>query len=149
MIHHCAHVRVVFYGVGLALISIPSVGVVVVFLPLTSFLRPLPYTGLIVVFSICSVLSNTLSSSTGVLHLCECSAVLSKPSASSSSCPGYTNQPSFTSSFSPAVIRGSEILGSRVCLFVFYALFCLYLLLLCVSFPPPRLVVYFHTCFQL
>ena len=60
--------------VGLA--SIVVAGVVVLFLSLIMFLRPLTYTGLIVVFFQSSVSFSTLSSRTGVLHLSECSVVL-------------------------------------------------------------------------
>ena len=110
--------------VGVAFISIRGVGVAFAFLSLINFLRPVPYTGLIVVFSILSVLSSTFSSSTGVLHLSECSAVTSRSSVSSSSCPCCKNLPSFPPL--PVVKMGSEILGSMVCLFVFYELFCFY-----------------------
>ena len=131
--------------VNLALVSSPGVGVAVVLLSLISFFRPLPYTGLIIVFSISSVLSSTLSSNTGVLHLSECSAVM----LLFSNCSGCTNLPSFTLGFLPVVIRGSEILGSKVCLFVFNVLFCLCPLLLCVWFPLPQFVVCFRTHFQI
>ena len=115
--------------VGLAFISSPGVGVVFGFLSLISFFRPLSYTGLIVVFSISSVLSSTFFSCIGVLHLSECSAVTSRSSVSSSSCPCCRNLPSFPSGFLPVVIVGSEILVSMVCLFVFYGIFCFYRLL--------------------
>ena len=129
--------------VGLALISSPGNGVVVVLVSLISFFRPLRYTGLIIVFSISSVLSSTLFPNTVVLHLSQCSAVM----LLSSNCSGCTDLPSFLSGFPPVVIRGSEILGSKVCLFVFYILFCLYPLLLCVWFS--RFVVSFRTHFQI
>ena len=63
--------------VGLGFIVDPGVVVVFCFLSLINFLRPLLYTGLIVVFSISSVLSRMFSSSIGVLHLSKCSAVTS------------------------------------------------------------------------
>ena len=88
--------------VGLASIVVPGVGVM--FLSLISFLRPLPYTGLIVVFSQSSsevvevsLLFSTFSSNTGVLHLSECSAV----SMCSSCCSIVVNFPSFPLGFSP------------------------------------------------
>ena len=87
--------------VGLGFIVDPGVVVVFCFLSLINFLRPLPYTGLIVVFSISSVLSSMFSSSIGVLHLSECSAVTSCSSVSSSSCHCCKNLPSFPLGFSP------------------------------------------------
>ena len=135
--------------VGLAFISNPGVRVVFCFLSLISFLRPLPYAGLIVVFSISSVLSSTFSSSIGVLHLSECSAVSFGSSVSSSNCPCCRNRPSFPLGFSPVVIMGSEILGPVVCLFVLVELFCFYQVLLCVLFRLPRFVVYFRMRFRI
>ena len=87
--------------VGLAFISNPGVGVVFGFLSLISFLWPLPYTGLIVVFSVSSVLSSMFSSTINVLHLSECSAVTSRSSVSSSSCPCCRNLASFPLGLSP------------------------------------------------
>ena len=98
--------------VGLAFISNPGVRVVFCFLSLISFLRPQPYTGLIVVFSISSVLSSTFSSSIGVLHLSECSAVSFGSSVFSSNCPCCRNRPSFPLGFSPRRDNGFWNIGS-------------------------------------
>ena len=120
--------------VGLASTVVPGVGVM--FLSLISFLRPLPYTGLIVVFSQSSsggvgvsVLFSTFSSNTGVLHLPECSAV----SMFSSCCSIVVNLPFFHSGSPLVAIGDSERFGLMVCLLFFmyysvcvryYSMFC-------------------------
>ena len=66
-------------------------GVIGLFLFRTNIFLPLPYTGLIVVFSNSSVLFSTFSSSIGVLHLSVCSM---------SFCSVWMNIPSITLGFS-------------------------------------------------
>ena len=140
---------------GLAFISFPGVGVAFGFLSLINFLRPLPYTGLIVVFSISSVLSGTFSSSTLVLVCCIFLSVLPLRLGPLCLLPVVLVVRIFhlfPSGFLPVVKIGSEILGSMACFrfqFVFFELFCFFLLLLCVLFPPPRFVVYFCMHYQI
>ena len=124
--------------IGLAFISIPGVVVAFAFLPLINFLRPLPYTGLIVVFSfpvfcpvpfplvlVCYIFLSVLMLRLGPLCLLPVVLVVRIFHL-------------FPSCFLPVVKMASEKLGSMVCLFVFCELFCFYRLLSCVFFRPPR-----------
>ena len=100
--YHDDYVWIVFRGRSR---SIVEPGVFMLLLSLINFLRPLSYTRMIVVLSISNVSFNTLTSSTDVLHLSECSVV----GLSSSSM--RVNLPSHPLGFSPLRGLGSGRFG--------------------------------------
>ena len=124
------------YVVGQA--SIVDPGVVVLLLSLNSFLRFLPYTGQIVVFSISSVSFSRLSSNTGVLLLLECSAAVF-----SSSCSFCANLPSLPLGFSPLRDRGIWNIG---CIGSLTRFLCniLFVSVNIVCFVPTSAITYFR-----